>query len=92
MSEEIDGEGVPPEDGPGYHLEFTPTENPYEEEIHLSAVFSERVHLTEVEIALDDSSETLTWSFEVEILNPNTGVKETITAAGVSLSGNSNVQ
>ena len=92
MSEEIEGEKVPPEDGPGYPLKFPPMDKPYGEKIYLCAVFAERVDLTEVEIALDDSNEVLTWSFEVEIVNPNTGVKETITAAEVSLSENSHVE
>ena len=90
-SEQIDGVEVSPEDGPGYPLQFTPTDNPYGEKIYLCAVFTERVHLTEVAITLDDSDEVLTWSFEVEIVNPNTGVKETITVAEVSILENINM-
>ena len=73
------------QDGSGYPLTFSPNQNPYGEEIYLCAVFSERVDITEVEIVLDDPAQALTWSFEVEIVHPSTGVKETITVKEVSL-------
>ena len=73
------------QEGSGYPLTFTSSENPYGEKIYLCAVFSERVDITEVEIVLDDTTQVLTWSFEIEIVNPKTGVKETITVKEVNL-------